>query len=98
MQTVRQFWRMALLKAKPEFDIDTSTGQHWRQGQGPAWEASRLGQGASGYGGARTWPVGCGLTRVRVGIGAGWLESPENYRRPTATEMHRLFETGFLTF
>ena len=36
--------------AKPEFDIDTSTGQHWRQGQGPAWEASLyLCQRSRGY-------------------------------------------------
>ena len=52
---------------KPEFDIDTSTGQHRRQGQGPAWEASCVGQGLvvswSGCEGA-SWS-GCELVRVR---------------------------------
>ena len=55
----------------PEFDIDTSTGQHRRQGQGPAWEASCVGQGLgvswSGCEGVIELTSG-----VRVDSGASW--------------------------
>ena len=68
--------------AKPEFDIDTSTGQqHWRQGQGPAWEASRVGQGASWSGceltsGVRVDSGGLESLKVHESLTVGWGDRP----------------------